>query len=615
MRVSALVPRGVFALFPAIVIAILRFCAPLSLAAQSEAEFLGESPILADLVLNGEARGNIEFFMSPNGIPMIPSQTIRSLLTGIAKPETIAAVAQRERLVAADELRLVGIRLAFDASSLLLAMDIDPRSMIPADLSIKEAGRKGHGPLLQPEPFAAILGLSLKLDPSFFPARTSRKFSLYGDLGIEPSISALGFVGMGSVDLVYSELFFLRLNEARLVRDFPALSARLAGGLVATRPVSFQGGNDLLGFAFYREEGMLGLLNTPNLAIDELILERNADIAIEVNGITAKRLKLAAGSYRLSDLPLTSGLNDVVVKITEAGEAPRSIRIGVPFDPAILETGKFDYAVTLGMDRTTLSRPFGAAYLSAGTSPFLELGTDLSLGFGSLLAGFSGTWASPIGSIAAATGLAMPFEGETALSVGWAAKASWRFSAPGRRGIPRLGLAAEYRSKGFAAPRENWVRSPWPTIDLWHISGQIGQSLPGTIGSLGLFGDAALVEGELYSFSIAASLFINLPGSISLSASVGTDWLAVSGFEPMASLAISLMPPDRRSLQYRHDLIARSDDIDIGISFDEYGKNSLALHGEGLVGESVPFMASVTGRSSVGGFDMGASAFVNEESD
>jgi outer membrane usher protein len=582
-----------------------------SVSAQSDSPS-GETA-LADFAVNGESRGSVQFTLGDDGSPLLKAGMIRDALAGIARPEVIAAVASGDGFVSTEDLRLVGVRVSFDAAALVLGLDVEPRAMIPVDLSHQnEKSRHSGGTALEPENFAAQLGLSLTLDPSYTSSAYDSQFSPRAELGLAPAFNVMGVVAEGSAEISYYDNLTTRLDQARFLKDFPNQGARLEAGIVDTRPVSFQSSNELVGLAFFRESTLPGSKKSGRPLLEEFVIERKADVSIEINGVVARRLQLSPGSYRLSDLPLSSGLNEVTVKIVEEGEEPRSIRLGVPFDSAILETGQLDYSITLGADRETDSRPLGAANLALGLGSDLQLGADAEAGFGSVLSGVSGLWASPVGNLGASIGASAPC-GDKAIDPSYGARLSWRLSIPRLAYAPRVGFAVEYRNTGFAPPREDATVTV-PLQPTWTISGQVSEALPGRMGSTFFFADSDIEAGKFETLAFSTGVFLPLSKVVSVSVSCGTDWSAGNGFSPSASVAVSVTPGNRRTLQYHYDAVKNADIVDASAVVDSAGTTTVGAHGEGIVNGHVD-VVEFSAKTATGAFDLSAAAEYNRTGD
>ena len=475
--------------------------------------------------------------------------------------------------------------MSFDREKLSLRILVDPRAMAPIDLSGKRKAQKVAGEVtLRPENFSATLGLDLDLDPCFSEDESGQEFSLSGELELEPKIYLFGFVAAGDFDLDYDDSLNLSAEEAAVIRDFPSIGGRLKTGIVDTRPVSFQTSSELVGLSFYRDSSLPGGRGDGRSILEELVLEHSASVSIEMNGTIVRNYRLDPGSYELSDLPFSSGLNDVLIRIEEEGKEPRLLRSGFPFDSSILKAGEIDYALTLGMDKDTMSRPLAEAFFSAGIGRSLELGVDGELGYGAAMGGLSSIWASPFGNLSLSGALSLPYSGGSAEGPSFSSQLSWRLSFPGRPGFPLLGLAVAYRGAEFAPPTEDSSSDPALHVPSWRFSGQISETLSKAGTSLGLFCDSALRSGSLYTLSLSTGFSIPAASSSSISLTLGADWSKEEGFVPEATIAFSASAAKNGNLHYSHDLVSGSDDLSISQLSETDRHDSLSFFGEGLVG-------------------------------
>jgi len=550
---------------------------------------------LADLVVNGENRGTVDFFLDSSGSPLLPSSLLRRILAPLARPEIVAAFGTGEVLVLAADIRALGMGIEYDPTELSLSITVPPEDMLPVDIGspASRGGLKGETELKNAG-YAATLGLSLDLAPEYLETSYDRSLSPEADLELSPSLAALGFVAEGDMDISYSGGLDTTVNAARLLRDFPDLGARASLGIVNTGLVSFQSSQELLGLSFARETTLPGAQREAKRIIDEFVLERDADVTVAVNGTTIRKLRLPPGSYRLSDLPLSSGLNEVSVKIEEEGKEARWARLGLPFDSAVLDPGEIDYSLTLGADRSDPSEAFGSGSIARGFVGGWEFGVDGEAGFGILLGGLTALWASPFGSLGAASGLCLPYSGSPTPAYG--ERLYWRYFSPSRRYLPRLGAAIEYRSAGFTAPRDDLATNAPPTSPTWNLSTQASEALPWG-GSLTLFGDCTLEGGSVSDASFTLGATIPIRSFTSLYLSGGVDWSSGEEAAPRCSALLSITTPDRRSLQYRQDFVDRKDSVDLSIDLDKEGRNSIGCSEEGLASSEADRSLELTGRS------------------
>jgi hypothetical protein len=244
--------------------------------------------------------------------------------------------------------------------------------------------------------------------------------------------------------------------------------------------------------------------------------------------------------------------------------------------------------VDAGLDSATLTQPLGFAHISVGAAPYLELGIDASASLESVLAGTSLLWASPIGSFAASGGVSVNFDETAAPEPGYAGQLNWRLAFPSNPYIPMLGAGIEYRSEEFSPPEEPAIEaaSALPTTDSLLLSSQLSQSFPGGLGSLAIFGNMGFGDGELQSYSLSVGFFFHLSSATSLSASGGADWNVDTGLEPRASVSVSIVPKPRDTVQFRQDLIAKSESISTSNPLDVQQRLILSTREEGLIEQS-----------------------------
>ncbi len=532
---------------------------------------------LAEIVVNGVPGGTIEFSVDGDGGPVITGQSLGHILASVVKPEILRSIIAGNRIVTDGSLEPLGILVEYDPASLRLSFTVSPRAMIPTELGLPGSGPRGGTPIT-PELFSASLGLALHVDPALSFGGTTVP-ELKASLGLDPAVRLFGLVAEGGFDVGYSESFWMDLRDARVVMDFPGIGARAALGTVAPSFTSLRTLERLVGFGFYSEAGMPGGKRSRSSPMDEVRIDRPADITVAINGTVVRKYHLPGGSYRISELPLDTGLNTVSIRIDEEGSAPKTYTVGLPFDGDLLPPGQMDYSLYLGVERDGLEDPLAFASFSVGTSPFIELGVAASAGPGSMSGEGSVLWASPVGSLRLSPAATLGFPAASLADFGYAARLEWRLSIPDRRYVPRLGAGIEYRSAGF---RTSVLETSLPTSESWLVSSQLSQSIPGGAGSFSIFGTTGFSSGMLDGLSVHAGFFVLASTDVSFTVSGGIDWRPASGFEPSASISIAIVPSTRRTVFYRQDLIESAASIQIDIPLGENDEFGIGMDGRGL---------------------------------
>ena len=112
----------------------------------------------------------------------------------------------------------------------------------------------------------------------------------------------------------------------------------------------FQRTNDVLGFTLEKSPRKLQPgENIRPIGRSSLRLERPSDVEVIVNGAVVQRLRLRAGTYNLSDLPLGTGANEVQLRVTDDTGAQTTRAYTTFFDANLLGAGKSEWSMSAGV--------------------------------------------------------------------------------------------------------------------------------------------------------------------------------------------------------------------------------------------------------------------------
>jgi len=247
-----------------------------------------------------------------------------------------------------------------------------------------------------------------------------------------------------------------------------------------------------------------------------------------------------------------SGLNDVVVRIEEEGEAAVERRVAVPFDASLLGSGKFRYGLGFGADTPAPDRAAASGFLDVGIGGFAELGTSFQAGLGTMLVGISAQAATPLGSFSMDGALSRAYIGEKAEdSLGWSAKGLYRIGFPGRPLIPQFGIGFDYATATFSPPSLDELRNP--AGDIWRGNAQIVQATPFGV-SIALAGDYGTSDGVRRSFAVALGVSAGLDQGTTMNFSATLDDRQGT-LLPGASVSLLIIPDGgRTSARFRHSI-------------------------------------------------------------
>ncbi len=339
----------------------------------------------------------------------LDAKGITDLLSGWLKPEVLVllnANAERGRLTQKSFLA-VGLSMSFDANVFELTLEIPDDFILDKNLNLSKGA--DNRKYLRPTSFSGYLNL---LAGSSYQKR----------MGDEPDTENYGrSVELESVIRSFSTALevearydkpeqkvdaqFYRKNT-RIVHDFPASSTRLVVGDIFTLGSHFQDSVDMLGVGLTRNFNLIPTRNVRPTAGRSFTLIRASDVDIIVNGAMVRRLSLEAGTYNLSDIPLTAGSNDVELVIEDASGKVERIYFTVATGQDLLAAGEFDYTVATGiLTSRAVDGPeydsdvaVASAELRIGLAPWFTLGLNaqgrdqiIQLGSSTLIATSVGT--------------------------------------------------------------------------------------------------------------------------------------------------------------------------------------------------------------------------------
>ncbi|TQF67972.1 fimbria/pilus outer membrane usher protein [Pseudoalteromonas luteoviolacea] len=138
-------------------------------------------------------------------------------------------------------------------------------------------------------------------------------------------------------------------GEFSLFYDIPEAPIRFTLGDTQLNSTGHLSGAQLGGFSFEKAYSRLQPQRriTPSNS-QQFMLPRAANLEIYINDFLISRIRLKAGRYDLSDLPLTSGVNNIQVIATYANGETQEFYFTTHYNARLLAKGLSDYAFTIG---------------------------------------------------------------------------------------------------------------------------------------------------------------------------------------------------------------------------------------------------------------------------
>ncbi|NIJ30832.1 outer membrane usher protein [Sphingomonas insulae] len=260
-----------------------------------------------------------------------------------------------------------------------ISLDYDPGSLSVVVLQIAPSERAMESL------FKAPTNEDDKIDltPSFFSAYLNLNVAesrVWGAGGrwTKPSFYVNGAARVGPVvlegDVQYAEDFGIfgstyrfDRNYVRLVYDEPDSYRRWLAGDLTPDIRGQQSYVQLGGVGVSRQRRRFDQYRSAILQGNrQIVLQRNSTLDVYRNGSLLKQVRLDAGSYDLSSLPLVTGSNDVEVRVRDDAGGVQTVAYRSYLDPIDLQPGDYEYAGYIG--RT--SRRFGRTPTYGGPLSF-----------------------------------------------------------------------------------------------------------------------------------------------------------------------------------------------------------------------------------------------------
>lgn len=275
-------------------------------------------------------------------------------------------------------------------------------------------------------------------------------------------------------------------GPVRLVHDDLERAIRYVAGDLDYDLARFQGGPELLGVSASRAFSDLQPLRSISSSGSEIFsIRRPSRVAVFVNGVFQRSLRLEPGTYSLAEFGFVSGLNEIRLEITDATGATEILEFSLFLDATLLEPGLTTFSLNAGFRhdrehdgdgiRYDFEAPAWTGFVRHGVTGDLTLGAayqgdrDLHVGGVEAVAG------TPAGIVSAIGAVSRSAEHGR----GYAAEGRWSFDIDMPDAIEwsdrtSVDLGARYESRDFLLLGE-----ADPTNDIaYEIFGRLTTDLP-----------------------------------------------------------------------------------------------------------------------------------------
>ncbi len=281
---------------------------------------------------------------------------IRPLLSEAANAQVAAKLASLDRFTAED-LAALGISFEYDPSSLaVVVLTIDPGQRAVEKL-FRMSKPEDEKPDLMPASFAAFLNIN-----------ALEAYNWKGENNAPPTVNLNGAIRYGGIVFEGDGQFAQRgftsdapyvfdRTYARLVYDEPGDYRRWFLGDLSPEVRGQQGFIQMGGIGVTRQRRRFDPYRSSVLQGNrQLVLQRDSSVRILRNGVLYRELRLDAGSYDFTALPLVAGSNDVQIEVRDASGGVQTVSYSSYLDPIDLVPGDYEYGAYLGPTSTNFGR-------------------------------------------------------------------------------------------------------------------------------------------------------------------------------------------------------------------------------------------------------------------
>jgi len=310
--------------------------------------------------------------------------------------------------ISAGTLFEIGITAQFDSADLVLRIDIDPELRKPLPLNLTNRGQPPSSLTkpVGPAPTSAYVNVRTGLDHVHETTGASKT----GKRPMRVDLAGAIAIPRAALDFRFSynenSTRPWQRGDLRILQDFPDSAMRWTYGDLSFPTTNFQSFVPMAGITAARNYALQPYVVTEPVASNEFVLPTTSQVEVVINGATVRSFRLPAGRYDLRDLPLGSGVNDVVLRITNDVGEVEEITYSLFFDSALLGTGIDQFSASFGLPaeektgtRTydTSSATFSGDY-RRGITNTLTFGGDFQANGIQQLLGAQGLWATGLGT-------------------------------------------------------------------------------------------------------------------------------------------------------------------------------------------------------------------------
>lgn len=304
-------------------------------------------------------------------------------------------------------------KISYNSSKLEIHLSVPPEIRVLQTASLAQIeSDENNIPTLPPNLFSGFVNFNanqdFETDQSSFGTKNGRQpIRVYMDSGMNVASWVLESSGTYTARENQSRLPSFWRDNVRVVKDYKDYGLRQNIGDIGYPVRSFQVYKPMFGLSLYSQLALKPSRLTSPSANQELILKRPSRVKIFINNQSRQTLDLEAGRHNLQDFPLSYGLNDLRLEITnDLGETEiKELSFFSTSDNLKEELHQFNISIgaPTSIDRNLqynydFSNPTAFAFHRFGYSKNITLGSNIIRSPSAMLLGIEGSYTTPIGA-------------------------------------------------------------------------------------------------------------------------------------------------------------------------------------------------------------------------
>jgi outer membrane usher protein len=414
--------------------------------------------------------GDVDITIAPDDTLSIKTEDFATALAHIVRPdklEALRAAGDPNGQITPFALLKLGYLVHYDPANAELVVVIDTASMNSRDINF---GREGFRKIQpdQSQPVSAFINYRLGVLSRVY-GDGSHNPGVVGDVEAAGRLShRLGFENYFTFDST-SNTPFTR-NASRAIYDLPYQGIRLTAGDLISSTTAFQADQQIAGLsASHLRSQLAGLTTPPGLHGRSLVIDRDSDIQVMVNGLIIGAMHLAPGNYDLRNLPITQGANNFKVIVTDNTGQRREYDFSLVNSAQLLQPGESEFNVSVGVLAPLgtngphySSEPAMQGYYNRGLTDALTMGVNVEATKRMQLVGASAIMGLPVGLVSLDVSGSHAYGNTT----GGAVRLQYSYVRPPRNGgqTANLDIYVEYDTPHFLIPSAAGTLTPPPTF-------------------------------------------------------------------------------------------------------------------------------------------------------